>query len=120
MNHILRAKQQKQNLDKLDKILASLPEAQYDHSEEEAPAKKSKNKKSAETLKKQSAKKKSSAKKEAPKKETSPKKEALKKEGTITEDDVANAEKKIQNYTDKFCKEIDDLTAAKEKEIMEF
>ena len=45
---------------------------------------------------------------------------ALKKEGTITEDDVANAEKKIQNYPDKFCKEIDDLTAAKEKEIMEF
>ena len=35
MNHILRAKQQKSNLDKLDKILASLPEAQYDHAEEE-------------------------------------------------------------------------------------
>ena len=46
MNHTLRAKQQKANLDKLDKILASLPEAQYDHSEEEAPAKKQKNKKS--------------------------------------------------------------------------
>ena len=44
----------------------------------------------------------------------------LKKEGTITEDDVTNAEKKIQNLTDKFCKEIDELTTAKEKEIMEF
>ena len=45
---------------------------------------------------------------------------ALKKEGSITEDDVTNAEKKIQNLTDKYCKEIDDLTTAKEKEIMEF
>jgi ribosome recycling factor len=45
---------------------------------------------------------------------------ALKKEGSITEDDVANSEKKIQNLTDKYCKEIDDLTTAKEKEIMEF
>ena len=27
-------------------------------------------------------------------------------------------EKKIQNLTDKFCKEADDLAAAKEKEIM--
>ena len=40
MNHTLRAKQQKSNLDKLDKILASLPEAQYDHSEEDSSAKK--------------------------------------------------------------------------------
>lgn len=45
---------------------------------------------------------------------------ALKKEGSITEDDVTNAEKKIQNLTDKYCKEIDKLTTAKEKEIMEF
>ena len=45
LNHTLRAKQQKANLDKLDKILASLPEAQYDHNEEEAPAKKQKSKK---------------------------------------------------------------------------
>ena len=28
-------------------------------------------------------------------------------------------EKKIQNLTDKFCKEIDDLAVLKEKEIME-
>ena len=75
MNHILRAKQQKANLDKLDKILASLPEAQYDHSEEEAPVKKSKNKKSADSQKKQPAKKKTSAKKEAAKKEISKKEE---------------------------------------------
>ena len=79
MNHTLRAKQQKANLDKLDKILASLPEAQYDHSEEEAPAKKQKSKKSAlDALKKQPPKKKSSPKKETAKKEA-PKKEAKKK-----------------------------------------
>lgn len=44
---------------------------------------------------------------------------ALKKDGTVTEDDQANGEKKIQTSTDKFCKEIDDMTAVKEKEIME-
>ena len=69
MNHILRAKQQKANLDKLDKILASLPEAQYDHSEEEVPSKKSKTKKNAESVKKQPANKKTSPKKETSKKE---------------------------------------------------
>ena len=79
LNHSQRAKQHKANLDRLDRILASLPEAQYDHSEEEAPAKKSKTKKSvAETMKKV-AKKKTSAKKEAAKKEVS-KKEKAKKE----------------------------------------
>lgn len=44
---------------------------------------------------------------------------ALKKNNTITEDDVADGEKKIQNLTDKYCKEIDELAAVKEKEIME-
>lgn len=44
---------------------------------------------------------------------------ALKKANTITEDDVANGEKKIQTITDKYCKEIDDLAALKEKEILE-
>jgi ribosome recycling factor len=44
---------------------------------------------------------------------------ALKKNNEITEDDQANGEKKIQTLTDKYCKEIDDLTAVKEKEIME-
>ncbi len=44
---------------------------------------------------------------------------ALKKGNSITEDDEANGEKKIQNLTDKFCKEIDNLAALKEKEILE-
>ena len=44
---------------------------------------------------------------------------AMKKSNEITEDDQANGEKKIQNLTDKFCKDIDDATALKEKEIME-
>ncbi len=44
---------------------------------------------------------------------------ALKKANTVTEDDVANGEKKIQNLTDKFCKEIDELASVKEKEILE-
>ncbi len=35
----------------------------------------------------------------------------------ITEDDVKRLEKDIQNLTDKSCKEADDITAAKEKEI---
>ena len=43
----------------------------------------------------------------------------LKKNNEITEDDQANAEKKIQTLTDKFCKEVDDACVAKEKEIME-
>ena len=44
---------------------------------------------------------------------------SLKKSNTITEDDVADGEKKIQNLTDKYCKEIDSLAAVKDKEIME-
>ena len=43
----------------------------------------------------------------------------LKKNSEITEDDLKNAEKKMQDMTDKFCKEIDDLATKKEKEIME-
>ena len=43
---------------------------------------------------------------------------AQKKEGIITEDDLKNSEKKVQDLTDKFCKEIDELAAKKEKEIM--
>ena len=41
--------------------------------------------------------------------------QAMKKDNEITEDDLQGAEKKIQNLTDKFCKEADDLTVAKEK-----
>ncbi len=44
---------------------------------------------------------------------------AMKKNSEITEDDLKNAEKDIQALTDKFIKEIDDITAAKEKEILE-
>lgn len=44
---------------------------------------------------------------------------AMKKNNEITEDDQANGEKKIQTLTDRFCKDIDDSTAVKEKEIME-
>lgn len=44
---------------------------------------------------------------------------ALKKNNEITEDDETDGEKKIQDLTDKFCKEIDKIAAAKEKEIME-
>lgn len=43
----------------------------------------------------------------------------MKKNNEITEDDEKNGEKKIQNITDKFCKEIDALQAAKEKEVLE-
>jgi ribosome recycling factor len=44
---------------------------------------------------------------------------SLKKANSITEDDEANGEKKIQNLTDKYCKEIDVMAADKEKEILE-
>lgn len=43
---------------------------------------------------------------------------AQKKESLITEDDLKNAEKDIQDLTDKYCKTIDTVSAAKEKEIM--
>lgn len=44
---------------------------------------------------------------------------AKKKNNEITEDDQAGGEKKVQNITDNFCKDIDAITAAKEKEILE-
>ncbi len=44
---------------------------------------------------------------------------AMKKDNKITEDDVTNGEKKIQTLTDKYCKEVEELAAVKEKEIME-
>ena len=43
---------------------------------------------------------------------------AQKKDGEITEDDVKQLEKKVQELTDKYCKEADELASAKEKEIM--
>ncbi len=44
---------------------------------------------------------------------------AMKKSGEITEDDLKSSEKTTQDLTDKYCKEIDQLNAEKEKEIME-
>ena len=44
---------------------------------------------------------------------------AAKKNSEITEDDLKDIEKDIQNLTDSKCKEIDSITSAKEKEIME-
>lgn len=41
-----------------------------------------------------------------------------KADGLLTEDAMKKEEKSIQELTDKFCKEIDDLFTAKEKEIM--
>ncbi len=43
----------------------------------------------------------------------------MKKKSEITEDDLKGAEKRMQDITDKFCKEIDEIAAKKEKEIME-
>lgn len=41
-----------------------------------------------------------------------------KKDGLLTEDDVKSAEKSVQDITDKFVKNIDTITSAKEKDIM--
>ena len=43
---------------------------------------------------------------------------ALKKDGELTEDDLKDAEKKMQDLTDKFCKNVDSLVADKEKEVL--
>lgn len=43
---------------------------------------------------------------------------AMKKNSEITEDDLKDCEKKVQDLTDKFCAEADQAIAAKEKEIM--
>ena len=40
------------------------------------------------------------------------------KKGEITEDDLKQLEKEIQDLTDKECKALDDLTSKKEKELM--
>lgn len=41
-----------------------------------------------------------------------------KKDNLMTEDEVASAEKAIQDVTDKFVKMVETITAAKEKEVM--
>ena len=43
---------------------------------------------------------------------------AAKKAGDVTEDDLKGLEDEMQKLTDKRCKEIDDLTAKKEAELM--
>ena len=43
---------------------------------------------------------------------------AMKKDGELTEDDLKQAEKKTQDLTDKFVKKTDELSSAKQKEIM--
>ena len=43
----------------------------------------------------------------------------MKKDGELTEDDVKAAEKSIQDLTDKYVKNVDAVTAKKEKEIMQ-
>ena len=43
---------------------------------------------------------------------------AQKKNGEITEDDLKSAEKDIQDLTDRYIKEVDQVAAEKEKEIM--
>ena len=43
---------------------------------------------------------------------------AMKKNAEITEDDMKDCEKKVQDLTDKFCADVDKEVAAKEKEVM--
>lgn len=42
----------------------------------------------------------------------------MKKNSEITEDDLKDCEKKVQDLTDKFCAEVDKSVSVKEKEIM--
>ena len=42
----------------------------------------------------------------------------MNKDSEIKEEDLKQAEKQVQDLTDKFCKEIDDLSSEKQKEIM--
>ncbi len=44
---------------------------------------------------------------------------AMKKDGALTEDELKQAEKKIQDLTDRFVKETDKMVEKKEKEVME-
>ncbi len=40
------------------------------------------------------------------------------KKGEMTEDDRKDCEKELQDLTDKFCKQLDEMSAKKEKELM--
>lgn len=50
--------------------------------------------------------------------DTMDKLKAMKKNSEITEDDLKDCEKKVQDLTDKFCADADKAVTAKEKEIM--
>ncbi|MGI5958089.1 MAG: ribosome recycling factor [Massiliimalia sp.] len=50
--------------------------------------------------------------------DTNEKLKAMKKESSVSEDEVKDGEKKIQDLTDKYCKNIDEVAKKKEKEIM--
>lgn len=50
--------------------------------------------------------------------DTMDKLKAMKKNSEITEDDLKDCEKKVQDLTDKFCVDADKAVDAKEKEIM--
>ena len=43
----------------------------------------------------------------------------MKKDGEMTEDEQKGSEKSVQDVTDKYIKQIDEITAKKEKEIMQ-
>ena len=43
----------------------------------------------------------------------------MKKNSEMTEDEAKTSDKQIQDLTDKYIKELDSVTAAKTKEIME-
>ena len=43
----------------------------------------------------------------------------LKKDGEMTEDEQKGSEKSVQDLTDKYIKQIDEISAKKEKEIMQ-
>ena len=44
---------------------------------------------------------------------------AMKKDGELTEDDLKQGEKKAQDLTDKYVKEVESVSAVKQKEILE-
>ncbi len=44
---------------------------------------------------------------------------AMQKQSAITEDDLKDGEKRVQDLTDRYCKDIDGVAVKKEKEIME-
>ncbi|MDE6519043.1 MAG: ribosome recycling factor [Ruminococcus sp.] len=50
--------------------------------------------------------------------DTMDKLKAMKKNSEITEDDLKDCEKKVQDLTDKYCADVDKTVTAKEKEIM--